>query len=81
MTQFVSLFPKPNDQMGAPVKSAEAKAAKGLEHTTGLETVREEEVNIHKGCRLVVSTDPRSPAADRFRYFRIRLREPWKLEK
>jgi protein-tyrosine kinase len=81
MTQFVSLFPKPTDQMGAPAKSAEGKTTKGPEHATGLETVREEEVNIHKECRLVVYTDPRSPAADRFRYFRIRLREPWEAGK
>jgi len=32
-------------------------------------------------CRLVVHTDPRSPAADRFRYLRIRLREPWQTGK
>lgn len=36
---------------------------------------------MQEGCRLAVHTDPRSPAADRFRYLRIRLREPWQSGK
>lgn len=43
--------------------------------------VRVEDVNVQEGCRLFVHTDPRSPAADRFRYLRIRLREPWQTGK
>src|SRR3954470_16673299 len=33
------------------------------------------EADIRPECRLVSYTDPRGPAADRFRYLRMRLRE------
>lgn len=55
--------------------------SQGPNGVSALETVRVEGVNLQKGCRLVVYTDPRSPGADRFRYLRIRLREPWEAGK
>jgi capsular exopolysaccharide synthesis family protein len=36
-----------------------------------------EQAHISAVSRLVVYSDPRSPAADRFRYLRMRLREHW----
>src|SRR5689334_9385569 len=34
-----------------------------------------EEARIRPECRIVYHTDPRSPAADRFRFLRMRLRD------
>ena len=40
-----------------------------------------EEARILPEHRLVCYTDPHSPAADRFRYLRMRLREAWSAGK
>jgi capsular exopolysaccharide synthesis family protein len=40
-----------------------------------------EEVHIDPASRIVSYTDPSSPAADRFRFLRMRLRELWNTKK
>ncbi len=40
-----------------------------------------EEVHIDPASRIVFHTDPSSPAADRFRFLRMRLRELWNTKK
>ena len=40
-----------------------------------------EQARIRPEHRIVAYTDPHSPAADRFRYLRMRLREPWSAGK
>jgi capsular exopolysaccharide synthesis family protein len=44
------------------------------EHIFQLRQVEVDEVQINPGARLVFHTDPSSPAADRFRFLRMRLR-------
>ena len=46
-----------------------------------LSEVRVEEVQIPASSHLAFHTDPHSPAADRFRLLRMRLREYWKTGK
>jgi capsular exopolysaccharide synthesis family protein len=78
--QFVNLFPKPPDRTPDPLSPA-FKNPNKLTNASSLETVRVQDVKIQEGCRLVVHTDPRGPGADRFRYLRIRLRDPWETGK
>ena len=40
-----------------------------------------EQAHVRAEHRLVTYTDPHSPVADRFRYLRMRLREPWSAGK
>ena len=79
MAQFVNLFPKPGDD--TEDFSTGAEALKESTDVIALKTAAVEDVDIQKGCRLVVHTDPRGPAAERFRYLRIRLRDPWETGK
>jgi capsular exopolysaccharide synthesis family protein len=79
MAEFVKLIPKPDDDTD-PFSSA-AKTGDELTDVVALEVAPLEEVAIQKGCRLVVHSDPRGPAAERFRYLRIRLRDPWEAGK
>lgn len=78
MPQFVNLFPKLVDRTIDP-----SGGAKNLDLTgaAGLETVRVADVKLQQRSRLVVHTDPRGPSADRFRYLRMRLRDPWEAGK
>ena len=75
----MKLFPEPSDG----VEPASADISESVESTEAiaLSEVAPEEVDIQKGCRLVAYTEPRGPAAERFRYLRIRLREPWETGK
>jgi protein-tyrosine kinase len=81
VTQFLTLFPKPGDPQVEPSLSDAGRVSQRPGEVTGLEAARVEDVNIQAGCRLVVYTEPRGPVADRFRYLRIRLREPWETGK
>jgi protein-tyrosine kinase len=78
MPKFVNLFPKLSDRSIDPSPGVKNL---GLTDAAGLETVRVADVNLQERCRLVVHTDPRGPGADRFRYLRIRLRDPWETGK
>jgi capsular exopolysaccharide synthesis family protein len=80
VTHFLTLFPKSDDRK-AESSTMGGEVSQGANGVPDLGTVRVEDVNIQKECRLVVHTDPRSPGADRFRYLRIRLREPWEAGK
>jgi capsular exopolysaccharide synthesis family protein len=80
VTHFLTLFPKSDDRK-ADSSTIGGEVSQGANGVPDLGTVRVEDVNIQKECRLVVYTDPRSPGADRFRYLRIRLREPWEAGK
>jgi capsular exopolysaccharide synthesis family protein len=81
-------FPTPVSVAAAPEylakafeKSELAPNASSLpEYPANPATVAEfpvEAAHIRPEHRLVFYTDPHSPAADRFRYLRMRLREPW----
>lgn len=80
MAQFVNLISKPDDDVD-PFSSAPAETGEESTDVVALKAAPVEEVDIQMGCRLVVYTDPRGPAAERFRYLRIRLREPWETGK
>lgn len=80
MAKFRKLIPKPDDETD-PFSSAPTDAGDESADFVALQSAPAEDVDIQKGCRLVVHTDPRGPAAERFRYLRIRLREPWETGK
>ncbi len=48
---------------------------KRAEQLLPLRQVEIKEVSLHPGAHLICQTDPRSAAADRFRYLRMRLRQ------
>ena len=54
-----------------PVRAASQNVDTHLE----LQEIPVEEVHIHAGSRIVLHTDPRGLAADRFRFMRLRLQE------
>lgn len=54
-----------------------AAAAEIPDRAPGLGDCPVEHVQVRPEQRLVFYADPHSPAADRFRYLRMRLREPW----
>ena len=81
VTQFLTLFPKLSDSKAEPSLSDAGKLSQRPGDVTDLGEARVEDVNIQEACRLVVYTEPRGPVADRFRYLRIRLREPWETGK
>ncbi len=76
----LNLLPKLSDQTDPSAVSG-AKIPERLRTATCLEDVQVEDVSLQDECRLFVHKDPRSPAADRFRYLRLRLREPWETAK
>ena len=51
------------------------------DHEPKIECVPVERVHLGPESRIVFHTDPSSPGADRFRYLRMRLREPWRSGK
>ncbi len=80
MAQIVNLFPKPEDDID-PFSSLDPEPGDESTEIVALNAAPIEDVDIQKGCRLVVHTEPRGPAAERFRYLRIRLRDPWESGK
>ena len=68
MMQSVNLFPRPVGQHN------------GAEPST-LQDIPAEQVVLRATTRIVFQTEPTSPAADRIRYLRMRLREPWEAGK
>lgn len=56
-------------------------SSKDNEQSSELKHIRIHEVHIQPADRLVFHTDSSSPAADRFRLLRMRLRELWKAGK
>ncbi len=76
----MKLIPTPDDDTD-PFSSADAQTGDESSDVIAINAAPVEEVDIQKGCRLVVHTDPRGPAAERFRYLRIRLRDPWEAGK
>src|SRR5215472_8637704 len=68
MTQSFNLFPRPVGQHEGAGPST-------------LQDIPAEHVVVRATTRIVVQTEPTSPAADRIRYLRMRLREPWEAGK
>lgn len=58
----------------APLSTIEAASEK-VEKATQLDQLQVEEVQLLRGSRIVMHTDPRSAGADRFRFLRMCLRE------
>lgn len=87
MSHLHKLFHGPS----GPQDSLMAPSAAGVETVTGppdgnsAETLRPEfaveEAHFGPDQRIVFHTNPRSPAADRFRLLRMRLKEHWKAGK
>jgi capsular exopolysaccharide synthesis family protein len=69
-------FP-PVPEFPSTATAAAAPAATPASPATALADFPVEEARLHPEQRLVFYTNPHSPAADRFRYLRMRLREPW----
>lgn len=81
LTKFLAISAKPDDQAIDSDACDAAMNSEGLDHANTLATVRTEEVHMQPGCRLAVYADPRGPAADRFRYLRIRIHDAWQTGK
>lgn len=52
-----------------------------IDESIQLDQIAVEEVQVQAGSRLIMHSDPRSPAAERFRFLRLCLRELWQLGK
>jgi capsular exopolysaccharide synthesis family protein len=61
--------------------SVEGMAAENVAKASELPETPVEQVRLRPESRLVYHTDPRSPAADRFRFLRMRLRQLWNIGK
>jgi capsular exopolysaccharide synthesis family protein len=68
MIQSLNLFPRLVGQNNGPRPSA-------------LKDIRTEQVALPAATRIVFHTEPTTPGADRIRYLRMRLREPWEAGK
>jgi len=75
----------PASEFGDGIRIAAKDQATAFNRPAGIPLIRPEfaveQANIRPEHRLVYYTDPHSPAADRFRYLRMRLREPWSAGK
>lgn len=65
----------------ASLSAIERAALEGSGIDAELEKIPVEQANLLPESRVVFHTDPRGPAADRFRYLRMSLREPWETGK
>jgi capsular exopolysaccharide synthesis family protein len=68
---------RPSDSSLASVEAPAEEVEKAFQ----LQQIPTEEVQVSQGSRIIVHTDPRSPAADRFRFLRMCLRELWNAGK
>jgi|ERR1700722_9767346 len=75
MSHFLSIRPKPqkvrSDLELLPVRAA----TKSIDIPLELQRIPVEQVQLDPATRIVLHTDPRGLAADRFRFLRLRLRE------
>jgi capsular exopolysaccharide synthesis family protein len=62
---------------GDPLSLPAGTSQRQVEETLQLKHILTEKVHVHPDSRIVLHTDPSSPAADRFRYLRMCLRELW----
>jgi len=75
MSHFLSIRPTPHE-MGSDVSPLPVSAvSENVATTLELHQIPVEEVHIDPESRIVLHTDPRGLAADRFRFLRLRLRE------
>jgi capsular exopolysaccharide synthesis family protein len=88
MSHLRNLFHKPSGHEHIPLVSAVAAAPQNFVTSAGVAaatpTLQEfpvEEARLRPENRLVYHADPRSPAADRFRLLRMRLKTHWKAGK
>jgi succinoglycan biosynthesis transport protein ExoP len=85
MSHVRNLFQNPvgqgNDRSSAPVALAPEENIPAVAKAFDLRETPIEEVHIQLEGRIVFYTAPHSPAADRFRYLRMRLRERWNTGK
>jgi succinoglycan biosynthesis transport protein ExoP len=85
MSHVRNLFQRPvgqgNDRSSAPVALAPEENIPAVAKAFDLGETLIEEVHIQVESRIVFYTAPHSPAADRFRYLRMRLRERWNTGK
>jgi len=84
MSHLHDLFHKTADegrhapQVSHPLVQEVSNAAPAaVAEVTSLPGFPVEEARVDSSSRLVYHTDPRSPAADKFRFLRMRLREYW----
>jgi capsular exopolysaccharide synthesis family protein len=81
MSQFHNLFRKVVvEKEAAPSRPIEDSPVT-TEPDYALQNVKSVEVRLEAASRLVFHTDPRSVAAERFRFLRMRLQERWKARK
>jgi succinoglycan biosynthesis transport protein ExoP len=69
------------DRSSAPVGLAPEENIPAVAKAFDLKGTPVDEVHIQPASRIVFHTAPHSPAADRFRYLRMRLRERWNVGK
>jgi capsular exopolysaccharide synthesis family protein len=82
MSHLRNLFHKPSEYAHNPTPASvalveEMVTAKKVAATAALPEFPVEEARLTPASRLVYHNDPRSPAADKFRFLRMRLREYW----
>lgn len=75
MINFSELLWKPQAASGHRSASRPGRAPEIAEEPAELRDVPVQAVQIQPESRIILSTDPRSPGADRFRFVRMRLRE------
>jgi capsular exopolysaccharide synthesis family protein len=87
MSHVRNLFHKPSVHDAIPIAASAALvsenegAAGNLGMATALREFPVEEAHLSPESRLVYYSDPRSPAADRYRLLRMRLKENWRAGK
>jgi capsular exopolysaccharide synthesis family protein len=88
MSHLRNLFQKPPGQQPSPPAASAAAVPENIVSSSNVATVATappefpvEEAHLRPENRLVYYSDPRSPAADRFRLLRMRLKTLWKTGK
>lgn len=81
MSRYFNIFQKSLEQINDYPSELLERAEESVERACQPPEIPVEEVRVHPESRVVFSTDPRSPGADRFRFLRMRLREIWNAGK
>ncbi len=75
MSHFLSIRPKPRDLRSDVPALPVSASSPDVDASFELRQIPVDELHIHPASRIVLYTDPRGLAADRFRFLRLRLRE------
>lgn len=70
----IDIFPESRPQRSESL-TASGQGLQGVDDASGIREIPAERAQLQANSRVVFYTDPRSVAADRFRYLRMRLRE------